>query len=139
MNSKKTEWTAKWIRPKEPMGDACPVFSKTWQQEKTPESAVLYLTSLGVYVACINGNRVGDYVLAPGWTVYEKRLQYQEYDVTGLIREGENEIQITLGKGWYASPMPGWVEKEKQRKRRGRRVFWVSLFCPQMELQTGGS
>ena len=83
MNSKKTEWTAKWIRPKETMGDACPVFSKTWQQEKTPESAVLYLTSLGVYEACINGNRVGDYVLAPGWTVYEKRLQYQEYDVTG--------------------------------------------------------
>ena len=117
MNSKKTEWTAKWIRPKETMGDACPVFSKTWQQEKTPESAVLYLTSLGVYEACINGNRVGDYVLAPGWTVYEKRLQYQEYDVTGLIREGENEIQITLGKGWYASPMPGWVEKEKQRKK----------------------
>lgn len=122
MSEIKAGWTAKWIRPKETMGDVCPVFSKTWQQEKAPESAVLYLTALGVYEAYINGKRVGDYVLAPGWTVYEKRLQYQEYDVTDLIREGENEINVTVGKGWFASPMPGWKDTEDKERRVKREV-----------------
>lgn len=117
MSGKKADWTAKWIRPEKTMGDVCPVFSKTWHQKKAPESAVLYLTALGVYEANINGKRVGDYVLAPGWTVYEKRLQYQEYDVTDLIKEGENEIKVTVGKGWFASPMPGWKDTEDKERR----------------------
>ncbi len=120
MSSKRKEWTARWIRPAEKMGEVCPVFSRTWQQEQAPGSAVLYLTALGVYEAQINGKRVGDYVLAPGWTVYEKRLQYQEYDVTELIREGENEICVTLGKGWFSSRMPGWKSSEDKERRMER-------------------
>lgn len=122
MSVKKENWTAGWICTKEEMGDVCPVFSKTWQQEKMPEKAVLYLTALGVYEAYLNGKRVGDFVLAPGWTAYEKRLQYQEYDVTQLIREGENRLCVTVGKGWFASPMPGWKETEDKRRRMKRKT-----------------
>ena len=99
------EWNGKWIRPKEDMGDVCPVFQKKWKTDKTVKKAELYLTALGVYEAKLNGKPVGEFVLAPGWTTYEKRLQYQRYDVTGLLKE-ENELDVILGKGWYSSQMP---------------------------------
>ena len=48
----------------------------------------------------INGRRVGDQVLAPDWTSYDKRLQYQTYDVTDLVKRGPNAVGVTLGDGW---------------------------------------
>jgi alpha-L-rhamnosidase len=65
-------------------------------------SARLYVTALGLYEARLNGGRVGDAVLAPGWTDYAQRVPYQTYDVTGLLREGENVIAALLADGWYA-------------------------------------
>src|SRR6201999_1951494 len=53
------------------------------------------------YEAQINGQRVGDAYLTPGWTSYKNRLQYQTYDVTDLLKEGKNAIGATLGNGWY--------------------------------------
>ncbi|MBL8765065.1 MAG: family 78 glycoside hydrolase catalytic domain [Phycisphaerae bacterium] len=64
--------------------------------------AVLYATARGVYEAHLNGAGVGDRVLAPEWTDYRKRIQYQAYDVTGLIRDGANALAFDLGDGWYA-------------------------------------
>ncbi|MET7896575.1 glycoside hydrolase family 78 protein [Streptomyces mirabilis] len=64
-------------------------------------SARLYATALGVYEAEINGSRVGDQVLAPGWTAYDKRLRYQTYDVTTLLRPGRNALGAILGDGWF--------------------------------------
>ena len=63
-------------------------------------SARLYVTALGLYEARLNGARVGDAVLAPGWTDYAQRIAYQTYDVTGLLREGENVLGALLGDGW---------------------------------------
>ena len=102
-----TNWNAKWIRPQTDMGDVCPVFEKDFETAQPPVSAVLRITALGVYEAKLNGQRVGDFVLAPGWTSYEHRLQYQEYDVTGLLA-AHNRLAVTVGKGWYRSPLPGW-------------------------------
>ena len=65
------------------------------------KKARLYITACGVYEARINGNRVGDYILAPGSTDYSKRINYQTYDVTSLLKEGVNEIEVLLGDGWY--------------------------------------
>ncbi|HIZ22399.1 MAG TPA: glycoside hydrolase family 78 protein [Candidatus Blautia faecigallinarum] len=115
------EWNGKWIRPKEDMGDVCPVFQKKWKTDKTVKKAELYLTALGVYEAKLNGKPVGEFVLAPGWTTYEKRLQYQRYDVTGLLKE-ENELDVILGKGWYSSQMPGWMVTEDRKRRTARRT-----------------
>jgi alpha-L-rhamnosidase len=64
-------------------------------------SARLYITALGVYECVINGRRVGEDIFAPGWTDYRIRVQYQVYDVTELLAEGENVIGAILGDGWY--------------------------------------
>lgn len=63
--------------------------------------AVLRATALGCYFATVNGRRVGDAYLAPGWTSYGKTLEVQEYDVTELLHEGENVVEITINAGWY--------------------------------------
>ncbi|MBR2671069.1 MAG: family 78 glycoside hydrolase catalytic domain [Oscillospiraceae bacterium] len=69
--------------------------------EKTGDPARLFITCHGLYEAKINGSRVGDFILAPGCDNYKKRLQYQVYDVSELLRTGENLIEVTLGDGWY--------------------------------------
>ncbi|MCA0757069.1 glycoside hydrolase family 78 protein [Paenibacillus sp. N4] len=68
-------------------------------------SAVVYSTALGLYKLYINGKRVGEDELAPGWTSYRKHLLYQTYDVTELVQSGENAIGAMLGAGWYKGLM----------------------------------
>ncbi|MFC8084226.1 alpha-L-rhamnosidase [Streptomyces sp. NPDC057340] len=70
--------------------------------------ARLYATALGVYEARLNGRRVGRDRLAPGWTDYHRRVQYQTYDVTGQVREGDNVLAVDLAAGWYAGCV-GWA------------------------------
>ena len=64
-------------------------------------SARLYITAHGLYEAWLNGQRVGDQVFTPGYTPYDRRLQYQVYDVTAMLQEGENVLGAILGDGWY--------------------------------------
>lgn len=94
------DWKSKWIKPVRDMGDICPVFQKDFATIGQVEKAILTITALGIYEAKINGQRVSDYVLAPGWTAYGKRLQYQQYDITDFLKE-QNEFLVTVGKGWY--------------------------------------
>jgi alpha-L-rhamnosidase len=105
------DWTAQWIGDEVPpeadpiKPDALPatMLRKTFQLTSAPiKSATAYVTALGLYELHINGSRVGDHVLAPEWTDYRKRVQYQGYDVTALLRDGENAIGAILGDGWYA-------------------------------------
>ena len=65
------------------------------------EKAELFATALGLYFAEINGVRVGCDYLAPGWTSYNKTLQVQTYDVTNLLKPGENVLRFTVAQGWY--------------------------------------
>ena len=81
------------------------------------EKAVLKATALGLYFAELNGVRVGDAYLTPGWTSYKKMLQVQEYDVSALIKEGENLFTLTVGEGWYC----GGVTWEKKRDLYGEQ------------------
>ena len=81
-----------------------PVFTKKFTISKLPVRARLYATALGLYETEINGEKADDTYFAPGWTSYHKRLQYQTYAVANL-REGENELRFTLGKGWYAGAL----------------------------------
>ncbi|MDR1629837.1 MAG: glycoside hydrolase family 78 protein [Oscillospiraceae bacterium] len=93
---------AKWLKSGEDMGEICPVFFKNFSLKKEVKSAALQVTGLCVYAAYINGCRAGNFVLAPGWTSYEHRVQYQTYDVTDLLAKNEEEqvIEIGAGKGW---------------------------------------
>ena len=94
------ELQAQWIRPAADVGDAAPVYRKFFSAAKPVASAVLRVTALGVYEAQLNGQRVGEFFMAPGFTAYRSRLQVQEYDVTALL-EGDNELTVTVGRGWY--------------------------------------
>ena len=77
---------------------------------KTVKSARIYATALGSYQLHLNGQRVGDQILAPGWTDYRTRLVYQTYDVTSMLHDGKNTIGALLGDGWYASGLT-WLQK----------------------------
>lgn len=118
-----------WIRPRVDMGDAVPLFSREFRAKGDIRSARLTITALGVYVAGINGNRVGDYILAPGWTSYTRRLQYQTYDVSDLLRGGAaNRIEVLLGKGWYRSRLVGWQSSPAQEALRNNPAgLWAVL------------
>ncbi len=63
--------------------------------------ARLYVSALGVFEAYLNGERIGDHVLAPGWTSYPNRLRYETFDVTPMLRPGTNALGALLGDGWY--------------------------------------
>jgi len=96
------DWSAQWI------GDRLPsVENVSAPCCATPSSchkvrrAVVYATALGVYELHLNGQRVGDHLLAPEFTDYHARTQYQAYDVTALLQAGDNVIGAMLGDGWY--------------------------------------
>lgn len=77
------------------------------------KKATLKATALGLYFAEINGVRVGDFRMTPGWTSYDKMLQVQTYDVTDLIKTGENVFSLTVGNGWYCSGL-SWILEQKK-------------------------
>ena len=99
-----SDWKAKWIRGDYPIrrSHRYPVdcFRKEFVAGKL-KKARLYISACGVYEACMNGKRIGDFIFAPGFTDPRKRLQYQTYDVTDLIEEGKNEITVLLGDGYF--------------------------------------
>ncbi|MGD0730559.1 MAG: family 78 glycoside hydrolase catalytic domain [Terracidiphilus sp.] len=74
------------------------------------KSARLYATALGAYKLFLNGKRVGNQVLAPGWTDYRQRVEYQTYDVTGQLTSGNNAIAALLAPGWYSTPLE-WFQQ----------------------------
>lgn len=105
-----SEWKAKWISDGSttPERDAdfyrddpAPLFRKQFVISKKVASARLYITGLGYYEPYLNGQKVGDQVLDPGWTTYGKQVLYATYDVTNMLREGDNAIGIMAGNGWY--------------------------------------
>lgn len=98
-------WQAKWINVEEQnltQVNTRPVSyaRRRFNVDGTGQGR-LYITAHGIYVAYLNGRRVGDAVLAPGTSEYTKRLEYQTLDVTEYLQEGENELLVCLGDGWY--------------------------------------
>ena len=99
-----SDWKAKWIQvgyKEDTVDRPSPLFRKEFKVSRKIQSATAYITAEGLYEASINGKRVGDSYLTPGWTSYSKRLQYQQYDITGLLTEGTNAVGVVLGSGWY--------------------------------------
>lgn len=114
------EWEAQWIAPfaktAVPRLEPASLLRKTFTLRGPLRSARIYASAAGVYEIELNGGRVGDVFMAPGWTSYTKRMQYQTYDVTSGLAEGANGIGITLANGWYV-----W----EHRKSYGDR--WAAL------------
>jgi alpha-L-rhamnosidase len=105
----KSDWKAKWIEMEKDTLEYAPSphFRKDFPVGKSIASARIYVTSHGYYELHLNGKKVGDQVLTPGWTSYGKRLQYQVYDVTDMLLKGNNAIGAVLGDGWYRGTL-GW-------------------------------
>ncbi|MDB5277781.1 MAG: Bacterial alpha-L-rhamnosidase [Ferruginibacter sp.] len=98
------DWKAKWIEAgyvEDSINRPAILFRNQFALAKKIKSATLYITAHGMYEVQLNGKRVGDAYLAPGWTSYNKRLQYQAYDVTNMLNNGNNVIGATVGNGWY--------------------------------------
>ncbi|GIH02297.1 alpha-L-rhamnosidase [Rhizocola hellebori] len=116
---RRDDWTAVWIgrdpaslphvdppqdrEPEEANGfEAPPLYlRREFELAQPPVRARLYATAHGIYEPRLNGSRVGDAELAPGWTEYQQRLQYQTYDVTSLVREGRNALGAIVADGWW--------------------------------------
>ncbi len=88
-----------------------PYLRKTFFLTESPVSAMLSVSALGLYEAEINGKPVGDEVFAPGWTDYNRRVQYQIHDVTDLLQSGENVLGAILGDGWYCGHV-AWQDRQ---------------------------
>ena len=72
-----------------------------------------------MYEASVNGKKIGNAFLTPGWTSYNKRLQYQAYDITSLMATGENVIGMNIGSGWYRTPLAWNDNKNLYGKKLG--------------------
>ena len=87
-----------------------PLFRKEFSVEKKIKNATLYISGLGHYEATINGQKVGQSFLAPGWTNYDKVCLYNSYDVTAQVKKGKNAIGVIVGNGFYN------INRERYRK-----------------------
>lgn len=92
---------SEWIKGCEKNLRGGTVYLKNFRCVAKAEKAILKITALGVYEVKLNGERVGDFILAPGWTSYLNRLQVQSYDVTDMLKT-ENSLEVTVGQGWRA-------------------------------------
>lgn len=81
--------------------DIIPLFRKEFSIPKKIKSAMLYISGLGQYEASINGKKIGDGFLTPGWTQYDKTIFYNTYEVSGNLKEGKNAIGVIVGNGFY--------------------------------------
>ena len=99
-------WKAQMIAPGVDRGEGTrQSFVSTTFAVSAGQRPELFISALGLYRAFINGERVGEDLLTPGWTCYDDRIAYQRYDVSGLVQVGDNRIEIWLGDGWYRSQM----------------------------------
>lgn len=113
-----TDWKGKWIsdgsKPYEKdedfyKNDPAPLFRRPFAPKRKLAAARLYISGLGYYEAYLNGKKIGDHMLDPGWTAYDKEILYAVHDVTPLVKNGANVLGIMLGNGWYnPAPLRFW-------------------------------
>jgi alpha-L-rhamnosidase len=119
---KEQDWKASWIEPglEEDVtkSNPCPMLRREFEITGAVNSARAYVTSLGLFEMQLDGNRVGDQVLTPGWTSYQDHLQYQTYDITSRLKQGRNAVGVILGDGWYR----GNLAFNGQRNTYGEKV-----------------
>lgn len=122
-----SQWRAQWIEAPQgacSVSEQVPLLRRAFALKGEVRAARVYATALGLYELELNGIRVGDIYFAPGWTSYKHRLQVQAYDVTDLVRTGDNAIGAYLGRGWYSGNL-AW---QHQRNVFGdRQVLFAEL------------
>lgn len=133
------DWTGRWIGYSDPDGVTDPagldterpgaLLRRAFDVASSVMSARLYVTALGLYEMSLNGARIGSQRLTPGWTDYRRRVQYQTYDLTGLLVEGPNVLGTRLADGWFAGHVASF----------GRWQYGdVPVLLCQLEIETVG-
>ncbi|WWC63686.1 uncharacterized protein I303_106291 [Kwoniella dejecticola CBS 10117] len=128
----RAEWKANLISgPAQPKDNPKKPFRlrMTFNLDKTPQRGRLYATAHGLYEVEINGKKVGDQVLAPGWTSYKYHLNYQTYNVTEYLTKGQNTISAYISEGWFAGRLG----------RPGSRNVWGDRLAFLAQLEVDGS
>ncbi|WP_207455299.1 glycoside hydrolase family 78 protein [Herbiconiux sp. SYSU D00978] len=123
-----TTWRASFISASEPAqeGDPAVYFRRKFQTEGDVRRAVLQVTALGIVETHLNGARLGEDVLAPGWTSYRHRLNVTTHDVTALLRNGENVLGAVVGEGWAVGRL-GWENKRQHYSDRPALFLQLQL------------
>lgn len=138
---KRTDWTAKWITGgyvvNKKLRYPVDCFRKAFDARNIIK-ARLYVTACGVYEGCLNGARVGDFIMAPGYTDYRKRVQYQTYDVTDLIQDGQNTLTFQLADGWYRGSVGAWGLRN-QFGTQTKLLAQLELTCSDGSAKTVGT
>ncbi|HEV2709498.1 MAG TPA: family 78 glycoside hydrolase catalytic domain [Edaphobacter sp.] len=98
-----TAWTAKWIAQAGTTNETAemPLFRRQFAVKPKLMRAILYVSALGQGEVHVNGSKVGDAELAPSWTDYRKTIRYEAYDVTSMLRQGDNAIGVMVGNGMF--------------------------------------
>lgn len=133
----KEDWTTRWIEPEEEINpderQPCPYLRRKFElADKEITEARAYVTSHGLYALSINGNMLDENLLTPGFTSYHKRLQYQTYDLSNQLKNGENVIGVILADGWWRGKTGGLSLKNVYGER-------LALLCQLHVLYSDGS
>lgn len=119
-----SDWSASWITDSEDKEtEPAPLFRKTFAADKEIKRARVYVAAAGYYELFINGERVGENYLDPGYTHFDKRILYVTHDVTELLHSGENALAAVLGNGWYNIQSVAVWDFEKARWRDRPRMI----------------
>ncbi len=136
------DWMAKWItgnyRVNQKLRYPVDCFRKRFFVSKPVTSARLYATACGLYEARLCGERVGTFCFAPGHTDYRRRVQYQVFDVTNLLRQGENELTAQLADGWYRGSTGAWGLLN-QYGTETKLLMQLEIRCDDGTVQTVGT
>lgn len=111
--------------------DILPMFRKQWQVAKAVKSATVFVSGLGHFEMSLNGKKVGDHFLDPGWTQYSKQAQYVSFDITGQLQQGDNTLGVMLGNGFY------YIPGERYRKMTGAYGYPKMIANIQIEYLDG--
>ena len=128
-----SDWKAQWISaqtPRDTNADGLtlpppPMLRREFALDKPVARATLFATARGVYEMHLNGAKVGDQMMAPGWTDYARRVQYQAYDVTSRLRRGLNALGAIVGDGWFC----GYLGYARARNNYGDTPALRAQLC----------
>jgi alpha-L-rhamnosidase len=107
----------------QPFNDILPLLRKTFTVSKPLKKATLYICGLGHFDMSVNGNKVGDHFLDPGWTTYDKQALYVPFDVTGNLVKGSNAIGVMLGNGFY------FIPRDKRYRKMTGQFGYPKMIC----------
>ena len=135
---KPEDWQAKWIgSPSAELVAPAPLLRKTFTVTQPVKRATVYVTGLGFYELHLNGGKVGDHEMDPGFTRYDRRVLYATHDVTPQIHRGANTIGMMLGNGWYNYSVPtGWDYEKAVWRAQPKMILQLELELADGSVQT---